>query len=52
MEKPEVIRTTVALSPETAERSKAEAVKDKRPWTHQLVILIEEALAARAKRKS
>lgn len=51
MEKPDVVRTTVALSPDVAARSKAEAVKDKRPWTHQLVVLIEEALAARARRK-
>ena len=51
MGKTELVRTTVALSPAVARRSKAEAAKDKRPWTHQLVVLIEEALAERAKKK-
>lgn len=43
-------RTTIELSEETYAASKAEAEKDRRPWTHELAVLIEEALAARAKK--
>ena len=50
MEKTEV-RTTIALSNETADAVRAEAAKDRRPWTHELVVLVEEALSARARRK-
>lgn len=44
-------RTTIELSDEAYEATKAEAEKDRRPWTHELAVLIDEALAARAKRK-
>ncbi len=43
-------RTTIELTSAAYEASKAEAVKDRRPWTHELVVLIDEALAARAKK--
>ncbi len=40
-------RTTIELTDEAYEATKDEAARDRRPWTHELPVLIDEALAAR-----
>jgi hypothetical protein len=43
-------RTTLELTDAAYAATKAEADKDRRPWTKQLAVLIDEALAARARK--
>lgn len=45
-------RTTIELTDAAWEATKSEAAKDRRPWTHELPVLIDEALAARERRAS
>jgi hypothetical protein len=51
--KKDVVRSSIEVSTDLHARLKAEAEKDRRGWTHEVVVLAEEALAAReAKAKS